>query len=117
MARKREYTREWCRNLSTEKRLLYAARRRAKLNGLECSIQESDILVPEECPILGIKLKRGKSKQTGASPSLDRIDNSKGYTPDNIAVISYKANACKNTMTVEQIKRLHEYVLGLGQTH
>jgi hypothetical protein len=40
------------------------------------------------------------------SPSLDRIDPSKGYTPANTQVVSYFANAAKNAWPEEQFKLL-----------
>ena len=44
------------------------------------------------------------------SPSLDRIDNSKGYIKGNVAVISNKANKYKSDMTIENIEKLASYV-------
>lgn len=40
-------------------RLLDNARRRAKKKGLECTIDSSDITIPEFCPITGIKIEYG----------------------------------------------------------
>ncbi len=112
--RKRAFSKEWQKNLSTEKRLLYSARNRAKKKNQECTITEADIVVPEFCPIFNIKMYRVPGrKQHGPSPSLDRIDNSKGYITGNVRVISYKANACKNDMTPQQLERLYKYVFGL----
>jgi hypothetical protein len=39
--------------------LLIAARHRAKQEGLPFTITEADIIIPERCPVLGIKLERG----------------------------------------------------------
>lgn len=36
------------------------------------------------------------------SYSLDRVDNSKGYAPGNVVVMSYKANRLKNDGTAEE---------------
>ena len=48
------------------------------------------------------------------SPSLDRIDSSKGYTPDNVWVISRRANIIKHDATLEELllisKNLGEYL-------
>lgn len=45
------------------------------------------------------------------SPSLDRIDNTKGYTPDNIWVISQRANAMKSAASDEELVRFAEWFL------
>jgi len=54
-----------------------------------------------KCPILGIPLERrvGHPGPQRQSPSLDRLEPSKGYVPGNVAVISYKANLLKNNET------------------
>lgn len=43
------------------------------------------------------------------SPSLDRIDNEKGYTNDNIRIISWKANRLKGTAIYTEYKQLYEF--------
>jgi hypothetical protein len=42
----------------------------------------------------------------GASPSVDRIDSSKGYTPGNIRVISHKENTLRGVENVKKQMRL-----------
>lgn len=80
-----------------------AAKRRSKRRGMLCSISTSDIIIPATCPLLGIPLFIG-SKITGSnSPTLDRIDNSLGYIPGNVWVISHKANSCKGNLTADEI--------------
>ena len=56
-----------------------AAKQRAKEKGTEFSITESDLTIPEFCPILGIPLIRVGTIATDNSPSIDRIDSTKGY--------------------------------------
>jgi hypothetical protein len=41
---------------------------------------------------------------------LDRIDNSKGYVPSNIAVISMRANMIKNNATLAELKAIVAYI-------
>jgi hypothetical protein len=95
-----------------ERFLLNAARQRARRDGLEFSIGIGDIHIPQTCPVLGIPLKAGigtGGHQPG-SPTLDRRDNSKGYVPGNIRVISFRANALKSDGTAEEHRRIAEYM-------
>jgi len=83
------------------------SKRRARKKGFEHTIDYTDIHVPAYCPLLGIPLFRSTGK--GAcdnSPSLDRIDSSKGYTPDNIWVISNKANSIKSNATIQELEQI-----------
>lgn len=89
------------------------ARVRAKRNGIEFSIDEGDVHIPEYCPILEIKLGpvRVTNKEKDFSPSLDRIDTTKGYIKNNVAVISWRANRYKSNMTQDDISRLYKYAV------
>ncbi len=88
------------------------AKMRSKERGLEFDLQVTDIVIPDVCPILGIKLNMnsGKSGAYRNSPSLDRIDNSRGYTKDNIQVISQQANAMKHTASVSELRKFASWV-------
>lgn len=94
--------------------LLRSARTRvrAKSSQIEFTITEADVVIPEFCPYLGIKLQPGTDgKQCDSSPSLDRIDNAKGYVPGNVEVISYAANRAKSSLTAEQLLTFAESVI------
>jgi hypothetical protein len=78
----------------------------AKQAGLEFNIEHSDIVIPEVCPILGIPLFKAGGKATPNSPSIDRIDPSKGYIKGNVWIISWHANRIKNNATSEERKLL-----------
>lgn len=84
-----------------KKKLLKSSKANAKIGGLEHTITVEDIVIPEVCPYLGIKL----STKIGDPLviSLDRIDSSKGYIPGNIQVISKLANQMKSNATKEQL--------------
>jgi hypothetical protein len=86
------------------------AKMRAKSRDLPFDLSVSDIVVPEFCPVLGVKLEVAVGHAKANSPSIDRIDPSKGYTRDNICVISYKANTIKNDATLEQLREVVRYV-------
>lgn len=83
--------------------LIYSARQRARKNNLPCTISLTDIQIPSHCPALGIPLERGTSIIWDNSPTLDRLDPSKGYVPSNVAVISMRANRIKNNGTADEI--------------
>lgn len=87
-----------------EQKMYERAKVRARRNGREFSIDVSDISIPEYCPVLGIPLILKANSQY--CPSLDRIDSDGGYTPDNIMVISRRANTLKNNMTVEECEAI-----------
>lgn len=100
-----------------EGELVTGARRRARKLGLECTITVWDVEIPERCPVLGIPLARGTWQDRDGSPSIDRIDPAGGYTPDNIQVISAKANRMKNDATAADLLLFAAWVnrhLGAG---
>jgi len=81
------------------------AKTRAKSMGREFNIELSDIVVPKICPLLQIPLIASFDKQyTYNSPSLDRIDSSKGYIKGNIVVVSWRANIIKGDATLKELE-------------
>lgn len=93
-----------------EKRYYRTIKARAKRLGLDFDLELSDILFPSVCPILQIPVFITEGKVTINSPSCDRVDNSKGYTKDNVRFISYKANQIKLDMRIEDAERLLAYM-------
>jgi hypothetical protein len=75
------------------------AKYRAKQKSLDFNITKEDIVIPDTCPLLGTPMK---------SPSLDRIDSTKGYIKGNVWVISNRANTLKNDATLKELKTLVE---------
>lgn len=90
------------------------AKQRASEKGLQFTITPSDIVIPTLCPVLLFPLVVGKNNNQNKfnSPTIDRIDNSKGYTPDNICVISYRANSLKSNATTQELTRVLAYMQG-----
>ena len=84
------------------------ARKRARQQGLEFSISRQHIIVPSECPVLGIPILIG-GPRSEHSPSLDRIDPARGYVPGNIRVISDKANRLKGKRDLAHLMQLAEH--------
>jgi hypothetical protein len=90
--------------------LLYTARCRAQQMGLEFTLSANDIVIPTHCPVLGIPLEiGGAGRFNPRAPSLDRIDNSKPYTPDNVMIISWRANRLKADATADELVRMGEF--------
>lgn len=89
-----------------EYNLFRMARERARNKDVPFSISQEDIVIPEKCPVLGIPLKKGEGKLHPGSPTLDRIVPSLGYIPDNIIVMSHRANTMKSDATLEEVEKL-----------
>lgn len=86
-----------------------SARNRAKKRGLEFTLLPEDVKIPLICPVLGIPLQIVGGKVTAHSPTLDRVDNSKGYTKENTLVVSFRANNLKSDATFEELRQLADF--------
>lgn len=94
------------------KYILSQTKSSAKQRGIDFDLDIDDIIIPEYCPILKVKLDTSKTKlQNMYVPSVDRIDNSKGYIKGNIMIISRLANIMKNSATKEQLINFSSYFL------
>jgi len=91
--------------ISYKAALIYHARERAV-----CTLQPNDFVIPEFCPLLGIKLEREKMKLGRASPSLDRMDSTLGYVPGNVAVISVLANRIKQNASRAELLAVGQWL-------
>lgn len=85
------------------------ARQRSRAKNLMFDLDNNYIyaMLPETCPVLGNTIiydnKRGYSPD---SPSIDRIDPSKGYVKGNVAVISFRANMIKSDAGVFELEKV-----------
>ncbi len=89
--------------------MLNNCRQRAKAKNIPCTITKEDIVIPDKCPVLGIKLERGGSFKHN-SPSVDKILPELGYVPGNVCVISYRANSIKTDATLEEVESVLNYM-------
>jgi hypothetical protein len=81
----------------------------AKKRNIPFNLKPTDIDeigIPITCPILGMPLSFNRRKVQDDSISFDRIDSSKGYSIDNLIVISYRANKIKTNATLEELKKI-----------
>jgi hypothetical protein len=85
-----------------------AARQRSREKGLryELNIDFIVSIAPTICPLLQYPLvyTKEKGRSRTSVPSLDRIDPSKGYTRDNVWIISWRANTIKNDASLEELE-------------
>lgn len=95
-------------------------RKRALSVGMEFSLTPGDVLALMRetlvCPYFGWLLTHCPGKLNTLA-SVDRIDSSRGYTKDNVRVISYLANLMKSRATEAELLAFAEGVIrqfGLG---
>ncbi len=109
-----EYCEKWRRYTRNNyaARLLSSVKSRSKSKAIPFDLSIEDIIIPEYCPKTGIKLvvhtERGKFYDT---PSLDRIDSTKGYIKNNVQVVCYWYNVAKLHFTEEIILALCKAVV------
>lgn len=63
------------------------------------------LLATKRCFISGVKLNRIQNDPNQLT--FDRLDNSKGYTDDNVVACSLKMNRLKDSLTVDEITMLY----------
>ena len=85
--------------------LLDRARERSRRFNLPFDLTVDDIVIPQNCPALGIPIVVGASRSAN-SPSLDRIDPSGGYLVSNTRVISSGANSLKGAHSLAELEML-----------
>lgn len=97
-----------------EEFLLRRAEESAKARGLTFNLTIDDIHLPESCPLLDILMFfDSENPRHDGTPSIDRIDNSKGYVKGNVWIISRKANVMKNDASLEELATFAENVQNL----
>lgn len=106
---KKQRKESWLRNYKQS--MLMKARQRAQKYRFEFNLTLEDIIIPEICPILEVPLVIGTKGDYEYTPSLDRIDNTKGYIKGNVQVISKKANSMKNSATIDELKTFCKNIL------
>ena len=93
--------------------LVSVARQRARDKSLPCTLNPHDVqnrVDAGRCELTGIpfNLKDGK---TWDSPSLDRIDSKKGYTPENTRVVLYCVNVMANIWGANKIVEIANAIM------
>jgi hypothetical protein len=78
------------------------AKARAKKAGRPFNIGGLELPIPRRCPLAGIPLDYRDLDHT---PTIDRMNNSRGYEAGNVWVVSWRANAMKREADLETAKR------------
>jgi len=68
-------------------------------------------IAPASCPVFGVPFADRGTGFNPWSPSIDKIDPTKGYVPGNIQVLSFLANCMKRDATPDQLKQFAHWVL------
>lgn len=91
--------------ISSRYKMWIGSKERARRDDIPYTLLLEDIPeIPENCPILGIKLKSNTAQGAcPTSPSLDRIVPSLGYIPGNVRIISWRANSLRNNGTADEL--------------
>jgi hypothetical protein len=73
----------------------------------QLSIEYYQTLYVTHCPLLGLKLTYencGAKVAPANYATLDKIDPAKGYTKNNVQILSFRANTLKGDATLEELK-------------
>ena len=96
--------------------LISGFRNRAKKQNVPFNLTVDDMKdliknAADICPALGVKMEIAKlyANDSNYSPSFDRIDPKKGYTKNNIVIISNRANRIKSDATVDEIRKVADF--------
>ena len=101
------------KKMTREYSMLLSSRRRAKHDGIPHNLELSDIVIPEFCPVFtNVRLSRDNKKVGYDSPSLDKLKPELGYVRGNVRVISWRANTIKQDASVEELRRVAEWLEG-----
>lgn len=94
---------------------LYSCKARAKKKKILFDLRLKDLgEMPAVCRYLGtpliVPIGRGEWSTT---PSIDRINSSKGYVKGNVQIISFLANVMKNSATEQELITFAKNILKL----
>lgn len=106
-----DYYKEYEKQRPNEYRLLKAARKRSRDANVPHTINVTDFIITENCPICNIKMERSKnSGGTAISPTLDRVIPKLGYVKGNVAIICKYCNSTKGAGSAEHHRKIADYI-------
>lgn len=107
-ANREQYLKHYCGSFSKRiRKSLYKIKQRALKKGVDFFISVDLFEEITHCPLTGRKFRFDSTPKDNAdSPSVDRIDSTKGYTIENTWIISKRANTIKNNATLEEFEEI-----------
>lgn len=107
----KELNQAWRKSLPAST-LLYSCRKSAKARGLTCDLtlgQVVELAKPMVCSVTKLPLrwdKEGSSFRNPWAPSIDRLDNSRGYHSDNIRLVCCAFNIMRSDFSDDVVRTL-----------
>lgn len=96
--------------------ILLAKKHNAGRRGIEFKITEADLNWPSHCPVTDVELRYDGvglyTDRRGPRPdaaSIDRIDNTRGYVPGNVVIVSHWVNIRKGDATPWQLRQIADF--------
>jgi hypothetical protein len=66
--------------------------------------------IPSHCPCCGCEIEYIHTKRGPSNPSLDRVDNSKGYVLGNCFITCWRCNSLKRHGTIQDFENILAYM-------
>ena len=115
---KERFNKYYCTTKGRARHMLNNATQRAKRNGIELSITHEwieDKLISGICEVTGIPFvfqeNDGKGHHFNSfSPSIDRLDQSGPYSPDNCQVTCWIYNRAKGAFPIEDLRLMMDSI-------
>lgn len=99
--------------LSKWRRMIRIYKKNAKYQGRDFTLTEQQFMDTASMDCVYCGAKPALTSYGVVSNGIDRVDPTKGYTPDNVAPCCYRCNYMKNKLTTqaffEHVKRIYDY--------
>jgi hypothetical protein len=89
--------------------LIKGAKCRAKAAKVAFDLKRGDLTISDHCPVFDLPFDLTARGLAPFTPTIDRLDPHKGYTKNNVEVISWRANELKRNATLAEIEALCEW--------
>jgi len=108
--REREY--DLNHNKKYKIKLLQRIKSRAKIKKMDFNLTTDDIDLSGTCPSCNADFtERVYGFAGGSSPTVDRVDNTKGYVKENVAIICHDCNMAKSALTANGAREKAERLM------